>query len=65
MATLVDLAGPAFRSSGSKRVVAGSLGVSVADLREEIAEAIPPASRRRARRRAPPGSRRLRSPSTI
>jgi hypothetical protein len=42
MATLVDLAGPAFRSPGSKRIVAGSFGLSVAQLRAEIAEAIAP-----------------------
>jgi hypothetical protein len=42
MATLVDLAGPAFRSPSSKRVVAESFGVSVADLRVEIAEVIAP-----------------------
>jgi hypothetical protein len=39
---MVDLAGPAFRSPGSKRVVAGSFGLSVAELRAEIAEAIAP-----------------------
>jgi hypothetical protein len=38
----VDLAGPAFRSPSSKRVVAESFGVSVADLRVEIAEVIAP-----------------------
>ena len=58
MATMVDLAGPAFRSAGAKRVVAESFGVSVAELRSEIAEAITPrikaagASRSAARKRA-------------
>jgi hypothetical protein len=58
IATMVDLAGPAFRSPGSKRVVAESFRVSVAQLRSEIAEAIAPrlkasgASRSAARKRA-------------
>ena len=58
MATMVDLAGPAFRSPGAKRVVAELFGVSVAELRSEIAEAITPrikaagASRSTARKRA-------------
>jgi hypothetical protein len=42
MATLVDLAGPAFRSAGSKRIVAERLGSTVAELRSEIAEVIAP-----------------------
>jgi hypothetical protein len=40
MATLVDLAGPAFSSPGSKRIVADRLGSTVAELRSEIADAI-------------------------
>ena len=40
MTTLVDLAGPAFRSPGAKRIVAERLGSTVAELRSEIADAI-------------------------
>ena len=42
MATLVDLAGPAFRSPGSMRVFAERLGSTVAELRSEVADVLAP-----------------------
>jgi hypothetical protein len=42
MATIVDLSEVAFRSRSAKRVVAESLGLSVAEMRAEIAAAIAP-----------------------